>query len=220
MEKHAILSEKVHLYKRDNSRFWQCASYIAGKNRRVSTKEESLSLAKEFAEDWYLSLRGKARAGEITGEKTFKAAAQQFEREYEVITEGQRSPDYVEGHRSRLRNHLLPFFGELGLSQVTSGRVQEYRIYRRGAGSGGKPPARSTMHQEIVTLRQVLKTAVRHGWLDRLPDLSMPYGASGKINHRAWFSPEEYRKLYTATRRHAREAQGTSWQWAAEQLHD
>jgi hypothetical protein len=39
----------------------------------------------------------------------------------------------------------------------------------------GKPPARSTMHREIVILRQTLKTALRHGWLERLPDLSEPY---------------------------------------------
>jgi hypothetical protein len=31
------------------------------------------------------------------------------------------------------------------------------------------------MHQEIVTLRRILKTALRHGWLDRLPDFSEPY---------------------------------------------
>ena len=30
------------------------------------------------------------------------------------------------------------------------------------------------MHQETVTPRQTLKTALRHGWLDRLPDFSEP----------------------------------------------
>ncbi len=76
------------------------------------------------------------------------------------------------------------------------------------------------MHHEMVTLRQVLKTAIRHGWLASLPDMSIPYGASGKIVHRAWFSPEEYRRLYEATRSQARAARGKSWQWAASQLHD
>jgi hypothetical protein len=37
-----------------------------------------------------------------------------------------------------------------------------------------KPPARSTLHDEIVTLRMVLKTAIRHGWLEHVPDLSPP----------------------------------------------
>jgi hypothetical protein len=62
----------------------------------------------------------------------------------------------------------------------------------------GKPPGHSTIHQEIVTLRQPLKTALRHGWLDRLPDFSEPYWSSLKISHRAWFSPEEYKQLYEA----------------------
>ena len=318
MSDHTILGGKVHVYRRDNSRYWQCSAYLAGKNRRVSTKEESLSRAREIAEDWYLELRGKARSGEITSERTFSKAADQFVREYEVITGGHRNAKYVEDHQSRLRNHLVPYFGQMPLSDITPGKVQEYRIHRikrqpggdnersfkeaaqqferaaaavkgaqrtalsleghrnrlcahlipffgelplsaitadkvqeyrahrlRPADGGkppirrvleqelstvkqvlgwakrlGKPPSRSTMHHEVVTLRQVLKTAIRHGWLKHLPDLSMPYGASSKITHRAWFSPEEYRTLYETTRRHARDGKGKPWQWAAEQLHD
>ncbi|WP_193725741.1 hypothetical protein [Ferruginivarius sediminum] len=57
----------------------------------------------------------------------------------------------------------------------------------------GKPPSRSTLHDEIVTLRQVLKTAMRHGWLSALPDLSPPYNTAAKVSHRAWFSQKEYK---------------------------
>jgi len=221
-EKHTILGGKVHVYRRDNSSRWQRATYLAGKNRRVSTKEDSLGKAKDFAEDWYLELRGKARNGEINDEKTFREAAVQFEREYQIITEGQRNAEYVLGHSTRLRLHLVPFFGDMGLSEITPGQIQEYRIHRHeeAVKEYGKPPARSTMHQEIVVLRQTLKAAVRHRWLDRLPDLSEPYRASGKISHRAWFSPEEYKKLYEATRRRARTPKNPRYKWESEQLHD
>ena len=221
-EKHTILGGKVHVYRRDNSSRWQCATYLAGKNRRVSTKEDSLAKAKDFAEDWYLELRGKVRNGEINDEKTFREAAVQFEREYQIITEGQRNAEYVEGHSTRLRLHLVPFFGDMGLSEITPGQIQEYRIHRHeeAVKEHGKPPARSTMHQEIVVLRQTLKAAVRHRWLDRLPDLSEPYRASGKISHRAWFSPEEYKKLYEATRRRARTPKNPRYKWESGQLHD
>jgi integrase len=221
-EKHTILGGKVHVYRRDNSSLWQCSTYLAGKNRRVSTKEDGLAKAKDFAEDWYLGLRGKARNGEITSEKTFREAAVQFEREYQIITEGQRNAEYVQGHSTRLRIHLVPFFGDMGLSEITPGQVQEYRIHRHeeAVKEHGKPPARSTMHQEIVVLRQTLKAAVRHRWLDRLPDLSEPYRASGKISHRAWFSPEEYKKLYEATRRRANSPKNPRYKWESEQLHD
>ena len=65
----------------------------------MSTKEASLSKAKEFAEDWYVQLRGKQSRGEITNERTFTQAADQFLKEYEVITEGERSVRWVEGYR-------------------------------------------------------------------------------------------------------------------------
>src|SRR5579862_3487805 len=221
-ETHTILGGKVHVYRRDNSSRWQCATYLAGKNRRVSTKEDSLSKAKDFAEDWYLQLRGKARAGEISNEKTFRDAAAQFEREFQIITEGQRNAQYVKGHSTRLRLHLVPFFGNMGLSEITPGQIQEYRIHRHEetVKEHGKPPARNTMHQEIVVLRQTLKTALRHRWLDRLPDMSEPYRASGKISHRAWFSPEEYKQLYEATRKRAHTPKNARYKWESEQLHD
>jgi integrase len=221
-EHHTLMGGKLHVYRRENSRYWQCSTYMAGKNRRITTKEESLALAKEIAEDWYLELRGKHRRGEIKTEKTFREAAEQFRREYEIITRGERNPAYVEGHKRRLDLHLLPFFGEMGLSEVTPGQVQEYRIHRlqKAMEEYGKPPARNTMHQEIVCLRQTLKTAVRHGWLQYVPDLSEPYRAGTKISHRAWFSPDEYKKLYEATRRRAKEPRRKRYQWESEQVHD
>lgn len=239
MADHTIFGGKVHIYKRRNSRFWQCSSYLAGRNRRTSTKQESLQAAKEFAEDWYLTLRDKNRQGELISEKTFKQAAAVFESEYEVITEGQRSPRWVEGHKARLRLHLIPFFGNMGVSQITAGKVQEYRVHRMtppptedkdepatgddadsGGGKKWKPPSRSTLHDEIVTLRQVLKTAMRHGWLDHLPDLSPPYNTQTKISHRAWFSHKEYKQLYTATRKRARKPFHKRYKWNTEQVHD
>jgi integrase len=76
------------------------------------------------------------------------------------------------------------------------------------------------MKGEMVALRQVLKTANRHGWLPFLPDISAPYKTSGKISHRAWFSPEEYKRLYQATRVRAKSARAKHHKRAAEDLHD
>ncbi|MFZ0247107.1 MAG: hypothetical protein WAL68_15630, partial [Candidatus Binatus sp.] len=153
-EHHTVLGGKVHVYKRPNSSSWQCSTYLGGKNRRTTTKEDSLSRAKEIAEDWYLQLRGKLRNGEIKTEKTFSEASEQFLREYDLITQGERSKVYVNCQHWRSRVHLVPFFGPLGLSEITAGKVQEYRIHRleETTAKRGKPPARNTMHQEMVTL--------------------------------------------------------------------
>jgi integrase len=158
----------------------------------------------------------------IKSEKTFREISEHYLREYEIMTQGQRNKRYVDGQRWRCRIHLVPFFGNLGISEITAGKIQEYRIHRHREviAKRGKPPGRSTLHQEIVTLRQVLKTALRHGWLERLAGFSEPYRLSPKTSHRAWFSPEEYKRLYKATRKRAQESKKRGFKWEAEQLHD
>jgi integrase len=231
------MDNRVQLYMRPNSPHWQCSCSFGGKQKRTTTKEEGLSRAKDVARDWYLGLMGKYRAGELKEGKTFKEASARFIDEFETITHGQRSPIYVTAHKNRIRLHLDPFFGEMVLSEISAGKIQDYRIHRMKTGmsrkdqlrlsgkdadvdSKTKPPARSTLHQEIVCLRQILKTANRHGWIDHLPNLAAPFRASGKIAHRAWFSPEEYKAFYAATRARAFKPLNERWRWASEQLHD
>jgi integrase len=219
---HEMMDGRLHVYMRDGSRHWQCSSFLNGRNWRVSTKTDSLAEAKDFAEDWYLTLRGKHRAGTLKHERTFAQAADQFKEEYEALTEGERNKTYVAGHWRRLKLHLTPFFGSMGLSEITPAKVQEYRIKRRKELVSGKTtaPARSTLHQEMVTLRQVLSTAVMHGWLPYAPSLKEPYRKSGKVVHRAWFSPDEYKQLYTATRERGQTAGRKNHKEHAEDLHD
>ncbi|MFK4488904.1 hypothetical protein [Bradyrhizobium sp. USDA 336] len=196
MARHEILGGLVQIYKR--GRMWHCSASMDGRQYRESTKEEDLPQAKQFAEDWYLALRGKSRAGLLTkkGEKTFQDAADIFTDEYEIITQGERSKKWVEGHRIRLKLHLLPFFGPMGLSEINEGTAQEYRVFRMTGKKPGtkitepddnaphKPPARSTLHDETVTLHLVLKAAVRKKWIAHILDLSQPYKVSGKTEHR------------------------------------
>ena len=80
-----------------------------------------------MARDWYLGLQGKAAAGMLKSEPTFATAAKKFMAEYETVTKGRRSEKWTGGHEARLRLHLLPFFGKMGLSEITPGAVQDYR---------------------------------------------------------------------------------------------
>jgi integrase len=72
----------------------------------------------------------------------------------------------------------------------------------------------------MVVIRQVFNTALRQRLIDHMPDMSRPYQQSGKVKPRAWFSQEEYRKLYEATRRRAEVPLKKRWKWTCEQLHD
>jgi integrase len=50
--------------------------------------------------------------------------------------------------------------------------------------------------------------------------MTVAYKASGKISHRAWFSPTEYKMLYEATRERAKNPKRERFRAACEQLHD
>jgi hypothetical protein len=62
LESQKIIGGKVNLYRRENRDNWQCSTFLNGHNWRVSTHEDSLGRAKDFAEDWYPVLRGNAHA--------------------------------------------------------------------------------------------------------------------------------------------------------------
>ncbi|AYV49423.1 integrase [Caulobacter flavus] len=242
--RHAILDGKVQLYLRSGSPNWQCACSVGGRQHRANTGEDGLTRAAAFAHDWYLSLaNGEAiGSGRTTGQpvarpapltsrrglrsaasaprQTFREAASRFMVEFEALTQGQRNPIYVAGHRARLANHLIPFFGMMSVREIDAGVIAEYRVMRMGDRHRGTPPARSTLHQEIVCLRQVLKTAIRLRWIDHLPDLSAPYGRSGKISHRAWFSPEEWGLFEAALHDRVARPRKERWREAGENLRD
>lgn len=60
-ESHSLMDGKLHVYRRENSRFWQCATYLNGRNHRQSTKETNIAFAREFAREWYLDRVAEAR---------------------------------------------------------------------------------------------------------------------------------------------------------------
>ncbi len=207
---HPIMGGKVYVYRREGSPVWQCSAYLKGRNWRVSTREDGLDQAKQVAEDWYLKLRGEDKAGLLKSEKTFEHAADKFLEEYATLTEGERSPKWAASHEARLRLHLRPFFGKMGLSEIDEAAVQDYRVHRMKTGTvkrfgnaskpakekgskitkaarsakshkgkNGKPavaqeetptpPARSTLHDEIVTLRMATVPARTNPTHDRCP---------------------------------------------------
>ncbi|GAA0732038.1 site-specific integrase [Sphingomonas japonica] len=253
IESHLLMDGALHVYWRENSRFWQCSTYLGSHNHRQTTKEVNLAAAKDFARDWYMERcvedRQRRRGGApsldgpvqlsvagpgappdgrrrrtLTG-PSFADAADAFTREFEVITLGERNAEYVKQKSDHVRVHLLPFFGKIPLGDINAGTVQEYRVHRQTSRvdpKTGMPkkPARTTLHGEVVTLRQVLKTANRKGWIDALPDMSAPYKTSGKVKHRAWFSPEEYKILYEATRERAKNPPKPRWREVCENFHD
>lgn len=220
MEKHTILADKVKLYKRDRSRYWQCSTFHAGREHRKSTKESSLAKAKEFAEDWYFDIRAGIRAEKKQG-KTFKQLFTVFERDFLAVAH-ERNADYVNFTIHRLKRFVIPFLGDDPVKDISAARVQEYRHHRRSTfkAKHGREISRSTLDKDVIAIGQVLKAALREGLITHMPDLAEPYKASSKVKPRPWFSPREYRTFYEATRRRTRHPIHKKHMWAYHELHD
>ena len=240
MTSHELFDGRLQVYKRGEGRFWQCAARVGGQRYRESTKQESLALAKDVASDWYLSLDGKLRRGELAtegpsapsvtyrsakpkkNEPTFKEAYEAYLAEVKVLALSVRSPKYAFYMELRMNRHLLPFFGKAKISAINGGMMQSYLVQRlsQTAEETGKPPARSTLLQEVVHVRQVLKFCERQGQLAFVPNLSSPFLKKTKKSRRAWFSPEEYQRLYEATRARITNGKRPGWEERYADTHD
>jgi hypothetical protein len=126
---HKAMGSKVNIYRCENSDNWQCSTFLKGRNWRVSTHEDSLDRAKDFAEYWYLGMRGKAHAGLLPTEtrrqdKKFKEAAAKFLEEAPILTQGQRGPTWLKQYELKLDGIILPFLGEKCVPEITSGLIQ------------------------------------------------------------------------------------------------
>jgi hypothetical protein len=89
------------------------------------TNEESLSKAKEIAEDWYLQLRGKLRAGEIKSEKHLSRGVRAVSTRVRHHHAGATEQALCGRPALAIERHLVPFFGNLGISEITAGKIQE-----------------------------------------------------------------------------------------------
>lgn len=223
MTSHEMFGGQLQVYKRGDGSTWQCAARVGGKRFRQTTGEQRLDLAKQVAEEWYLDLRGKLKNGAIEpDERSFRSAAAGYIREMRVLTIGARSKKYVEFLELRMNRHLLPYFGSMGLSKITKGVAQSYLVQRieTTMSTTGKPPSRSTLLQEIVHVRQVLKFAESNGWIKFVPSLSSELLKKTKTSRRAWFSEDEYDRLTKATRKRITEGGRPGYKSHYEDMHD
>ncbi len=75
---HKYKEDKLHVYKRDDSRFWLCRFFVDGKYKTKTTGEENLRDARDFAETWYDDLRYNQRHGVPIHDKKFGFVADEY----------------------------------------------------------------------------------------------------------------------------------------------
>jgi integrase len=124
-------------------------------------------------------------------------ASQWFEaRRHEV------SPRSVERYMWALSRHLLPFFKDHRLSQITIAEVDRYRtgkVREREQCKEGRPLSNRSINETIALLAQVLETAVEYGHIQFNPARGRRRRLKAAQPTRTWLEPEQVKPLLDAT---------------------
>jgi len=76
-------------------------------------------------------------------------------------------PRTVADYRWRLENHLLPFFGQHRLDEITIAEVDRYRALKRKPGADGRQLSPRTVNMTLVLLSAILEVAEERDLIPR-----------------------------------------------------
>ncbi|MEJ2183793.1 MAG: site-specific integrase [Nitrospirota bacterium] len=174
----------MSLYRRSDSRIWWVSFNVRGVRKRISTgatnrKKAKLVQAKILAdvqEDrWFERERAKSI--------TFRQMAEKYVSRYK------RQRD------EHTLKHLLPYFGDMTLSEITAEGVEDYILDR---DESEKRPAPATIYQEYSLGRRMFNVArKRWKWTSANPFADVEFSELLEIRNRRdrWLKGDEEARL-------------------------
>jgi len=201
--KFTILDGKVHLFKRDLTKFWWTGFHHKGKYIRTSTKRTDVAGAEAFARQWYFQKQTEVVNNEISTPKhSFdKVASKAIEHYKSLVDRGIRSPKTLEGIEGILNSRVIPHFQKTPISKIDN---QEWHRYKEKMLEQYPKITRGSLHQHKNAIRVVLNEGFRLGYIKSLPVFKDEYKTNKHANARPWFDSREYNKLHQNILAHAK----------------
>jgi integrase len=168
-----------------NSANWQAHACVSGQVYRRTTGTSDIKIAKQWALKWLSDLKTNP-AAKPAGTVSW---TQLTDRYLLTLPEGAKR-DY---HTDTLTRHFTPVFQAIAdIRHITSGLILDYLILRRKKTN--PEPLPQTLNRENTVLRQMLKFAVTHELIDKLP--VVPFLAEALTRRRRRdFNTDEYMLL-------------------------
>jgi integrase len=140
--------------------------------------------AKRTAEDALAQVRAKMAAGEFVSPGRRMEAAQKavtfatfVAHDFRPWSETEHAPSHCRRMKSIINKHLLPCFGSMLLTQITTKDVADYKAARLrsklGSGKKRRPVSSATVNRELCCLKVILKKAAEWGSIDDSPAASV-----------------------------------------------
>ena len=161
---------------------WQAHACVQGTVYRRTTGTSDVKIAEQRALKWLSDLKTNT-AAKPAGSVSW---AQLTDRYLLTLPEGAKR-DY---HTDTLQRHFTPVFQvHADIRHITSGLILDYLVTRRKKSQ--PEPVPQTLNRENTVLRQMLKFAHTHEWIDKLP--VVPFLAEALTRRRRRdFTTDEY----------------------------
>jgi integrase len=228
---HKFRDGKLHLFLRSDSKYWLCRFYADKRYKVKTTGEENLTLARDFALNWYDDLRYKQRHGISVHQKKFGVVADEY-LEYQTTlvknyqrsvktgsikktgkVKGQyRTPRQAKDYEYRI-NALNRYFTDFDIGSIKRKDMEDYVDERMRSVS------MTTVKMDLIALGLVLQFAQRKEYITTIPQ-SIKLDVSN-TNPRPAFTIDEWHTLLKASDDRIKAVSNNiRLSWQRQQLHD
>ncbi len=157
-----------------------------------STRTADFDEGRRFAEDLFFKLEGKVRRGEVIRSPSFKKVAKEYLSQVDYILRD-RTDQYKGFQETVIRLHLLPYFDNTPLDQISEDMMSEFVSSQFREHNLSNVTVRH--HQTVM--KKVFDFGRRKGYIRDIPEIHKPKLV---INNRSYYSKDEWRRLYTFMR--------------------
>ena len=189
---------RIFLYKRPNSKNFQCRLKVEGIRGYdiTSTKTSNLGTALKYAEDRYEDLKYKKRYNLPLKTKTFRQIYNDW------FARADKSKYRQDFYTSRAKLYLFPYFGDYKIEEITEDLIDNYWPWRKNYyklhpeminGNVAVVPSVSSLRMEKTAIKEVLEYACAKGYIRVVPQIK--FKPRKATERRDEFTEEEYHKI-------------------------
>jgi integrase len=177
--------DRLKIFRIPASSYWWVRATFGERRIKRSTKEESKAKAIAFAKQFYEDLLRNNHAVPLSTSRSFNSVAHSLQEEHrQKAGSGERNQRYETDLKRQLHFRIKPFFSQYALRDINYERLSAFIAVMRN-----DEVSPNTIKRYLVTVRQILKHAIKLNLLDKMPIFPT---VSAKDNPRPWFSEDEY----------------------------
>ena len=199
--------DRLKIFRIPASSYWWVRATFGERRIKRSTKEESKAKAIAYAKRFYEDLLRNNHSVPLSTSRSFNRVAHSLQDEHrQKAMSGERNQRFETDLKRQLNFRIKPFFAQYALRDINYEKLGAFVATMRK-----DKVSPNTIKRHLVTVRQILKQAIKLNLLDKMPIFPT---VSAKDNPRPWFSEDEYNALKDKSK----EVVKTDFAWKGERI--